>query len=57
VLVIHDRDDKITPFKHSAALAKLVPQVVLHEARKVGHIALLADAACADMVMEFVTAS
>jgi alpha-beta hydrolase superfamily lysophospholipase len=54
VLILHDQADKITAFKHSAALAHACPTITLHEVRKVGHIAVLADDASADVVMEFI---
>ena len=56
VLIVHDQADKITAFKHSAKLAQLGSNVTLHEARKLGHIAILADEQCAQAVMDFVKA-
>ncbi len=53
-LIVHDRADMITNYRHSAELAKLSPHIQLHTARKLGHIAVLADEACADVVMDFV---
>ncbi len=56
VLIVHDQSDKITAFKHSAALASACKNVTLHEARKLGHIAVLADDESVDAVMKFVSA-
>jgi pimeloyl-ACP methyl ester carboxylesterase len=56
VLIVHDRSDKVTDFKHSAALSEMAHNVTLHEARKVGHIAVLADKASMNAVMNFVRA-
>jgi pimeloyl-ACP methyl ester carboxylesterase len=53
VLIVHDRADKITWFRHSAELAKLASNVRLHEAHKLGHIAVLADEACMAQIVEF----
>jgi pimeloyl-ACP methyl ester carboxylesterase len=53
VLIVHDRADKITSFRHSAELAKLASNVRLHEANKLGHIAVLADEACMAQIVEF----
>jgi pimeloyl-ACP methyl ester carboxylesterase len=54
VLILHDPADKITAFKHSAELAQSCANITLHEVRKLGHIAVLADEASADAVMQFV---
>jgi pimeloyl-ACP methyl ester carboxylesterase len=54
VLIVHDKADKITAFKHSAAMAKLGNRITLHEVRKLGHIEILADENCANAVMDFV---
>jgi pimeloyl-ACP methyl ester carboxylesterase len=56
VLIVHDKADKITAFKHSAAMAQQGKHITLHEARKLGHIAILADADCTQKVMDFVQA-
>jgi pimeloyl-ACP methyl ester carboxylesterase len=53
VLVVHDRADKITAFKHSAELATLGKNVTLHEVRKLGHIEILADENCTHAVLDF----
>jgi alpha-beta hydrolase superfamily lysophospholipase len=53
VLIVHDRADKITAFKHSARLSELASNVQLHEAQKVGHISVLADAASMQHVLSF----
>jgi pimeloyl-ACP methyl ester carboxylesterase len=54
VFIVHDRSDKITAFKHSAAMARLGQRVMLHETANLGHIAVLADDVCADAVIEFI---
>lgn len=54
VLIVHDAADKVTAFKHSAAMTKLSSNITLHEARQLGHIAILADTACIQAVMDFV---
>lgn len=54
VLIVHDKADKITDFKHSATMAKLGKHIRLHEVRKLGHIEILADEACTNAVMDFV---
>jgi pimeloyl-ACP methyl ester carboxylesterase len=47
VLIVHDTADKITAFKHSAQMAELGKNITLYEAKKLGHIAVLAaSAAC-----------
>jgi pimeloyl-ACP methyl ester carboxylesterase len=56
LLIVHDKADKITAFKHSATLAKLAKHITLFEAHKLGHIALLADESCMQAVMSFVQA-
>jgi pimeloyl-ACP methyl ester carboxylesterase len=56
VLIVHDAADPITDFKHSAAMAKLGSHIRLHKARKLGHIAILADETCAKAVIDFATA-
>jgi pimeloyl-ACP methyl ester carboxylesterase len=43
VLVLHDKADKVTSFRHSAALAASAKTVILHKVSALGHIALLAD--------------
>jgi pimeloyl-ACP methyl ester carboxylesterase len=53
VLIVHDRADKITAFKHSGELAKLASNVSIFEARGLGHIAVLADQACAKAIVRF----
>jgi alpha-beta hydrolase superfamily lysophospholipase len=53
VLIVHDRADKITAFKHSARLSELASNVRLHEAQKVGHISVLADEACMQKIIHF----
>jgi alpha-beta hydrolase superfamily lysophospholipase len=57
VLIVHDRADKITSFRHSAELAKLASNVRLHEAHKLGHIAVLADEACMAQIVKFAVAA
>jgi pimeloyl-ACP methyl ester carboxylesterase len=57
VLVLHDRSDKITAFKHSVALALKASNVRLHEAQKLGHIGILADAQCMQEIVQFGLAS
>jgi alpha-beta hydrolase superfamily lysophospholipase len=52
-LVVHDPADKITAFRHSAALASQAKNVRVHEARQLGHIAVLADAACMEQIIQF----
>jgi pimeloyl-ACP methyl ester carboxylesterase len=54
VLIVHDKADKITAYKHSAAMAELGKHITLLTVNKLGHIAVLADEACAQAVMEFV---
>ncbi len=54
VLIVHDVADKVTAFRHSAALTKLGSNITLHEVRQLGHIAILADSACVQAVMDFV---
>jgi pimeloyl-ACP methyl ester carboxylesterase len=51
--VIHDRKDRMTAFKHSFALAEQSRHVTLHEAKGLGHVAVLADNACAHAVLRF----
>jgi pimeloyl-ACP methyl ester carboxylesterase len=53
LLIVHDRADKITSFRHSAELDKLASNVRMHEAHKLGHIAVLADEACMAQIVEF----
>ncbi len=53
VLIVHDKGDKITSFRNSAELAQKASNVRLHEARKLGHIAVLADEACMAKIVEF----
>jgi hypothetical protein len=53
VLIVHDTSDKITAFKHSAQMAQLGKNITLYEAQKLGHIAVLADEACANTMMDF----
>jgi alpha-beta hydrolase superfamily lysophospholipase len=53
VLIVHDPADKVTAFKHSASLAKLASHVTLHEAKALGHIAILADESCMQTVLAF----
>jgi alpha-beta hydrolase superfamily lysophospholipase len=54
VLIVHDRADKVTAFKHSASLANLASHVTLHEAKALGHIAILANENCMQEVLNFV---
>jgi pimeloyl-ACP methyl ester carboxylesterase len=54
VLIVHDKADKITAFKHSATMAKWGKRVTLREVRKLGHIEILANEACADAVIDFI---
>jgi pimeloyl-ACP methyl ester carboxylesterase len=54
VLIVHDKADKITAFKHSAQMAQLGKNITLYEAKKLGHIDVLADEACANTMMDFV---
>jgi alpha-beta hydrolase superfamily lysophospholipase len=54
VLILHDKADKITAYKHSAALAALCTNITLHGVRELGHIAVLADESCTDVVMKFI---
>jgi pimeloyl-ACP methyl ester carboxylesterase len=56
VLIVHDKADKITAYKHSAAMAELGKNIKLLTANKLGHIAVLADEVCAQAVMDFVAA-
>ncbi len=53
VLIVHDRSDKITSFRNSAELAQKASNVRLHEAHKLGHIAVLADEASMNEVVAF----
>jgi pimeloyl-ACP methyl ester carboxylesterase len=53
VLIVHDAADKITAYKHSAAMAEQGSHITLHPAHKLGHIAILADEDCANRVMKF----
>jgi pimeloyl-ACP methyl ester carboxylesterase len=57
ILIVHDAADKITAFKHSVALAASGSNITLHKAHQLGHIAILADAACIHTVMEFAQAT
>ncbi|NJS37055.1 MAG: hypothetical protein HC765_12650 [Brachymonas sp.] len=50
-LILHDRADKITAFRHSAALASKARNVRLHEAQRLGHIAVLADESCMQQII------
>lgn len=54
VMIVHDKSDKITAFKHSARMATLGQRVTLHEVRKLGHIEILANEDCTNAVMDFV---
>ncbi len=54
VLIVHDRADKITAFKHSASMAAQSPTIGLHEAKQLGHLAILADEGCVQAVLAFV---
>jgi pimeloyl-ACP methyl ester carboxylesterase len=56
VLIVHDKADKITAFKHSASMAEQGSNITLHQAHKLGHIAILADEACANAVVQFAAA-
>jgi pimeloyl-ACP methyl ester carboxylesterase len=52
-LIVHDAADQITAFKNSVRLSELASTVRLREAKKLGHIAVLADDACMNEVMAF----
>ena len=52
-LIVHDRADKITSHRHSATLASKASNVRLHEAERLGHIAVLADDACMAQIVRF----
>jgi pimeloyl-ACP methyl ester carboxylesterase len=52
VLVVHDKADKVTSFRHSAALAASAKSVTLLEVCDLGHIALLADEPCMTSVLD-----
>ncbi len=54
VLIVHDKADKITAYHHSAAMARLGQRTTLLTVRQLGHIAVLADEACAQAVMDFI---
>jgi pimeloyl-ACP methyl ester carboxylesterase len=56
VLIVHDKADKITAYKHSAAMAQQGEHITLLTANKLGHIAVLADEACTQAVIDFVVA-
>jgi pimeloyl-ACP methyl ester carboxylesterase len=56
-LVVHDRQDRMTAFKHSDALAKSAPQAQLLEVSKLGHVAVLAHAPTVASVLAFCAAS
>lgn len=53
ILIIHDPMDRVTPFSHSASLAKLANQVTLFEAKSLGHIAILTNEDCVKTVLNF----
>jgi alpha-beta hydrolase superfamily lysophospholipase len=56
VLILHDKADKITAYKHSAEMAQLGHHITLTPAPKLGHIAILADETSTQAVMDFVVA-
>ncbi len=52
-LILHDKADSITSYRHSAEMAKLASNVRLHTTEGVGHIGVLANEACIAQVMDF----
>jgi alpha-beta hydrolase superfamily lysophospholipase len=52
-LILHDKADSITSYRHSAEMAAHASNVRLHTAEGLGHIGLLADKACVEQVMNF----
>ncbi|MBS7807386.1 alpha/beta fold hydrolase [Variovorax sp. PCZ-1] len=55
-MILHDAADKITDFKHSEMLSELAGNVRLHQANRLGHIAVLADEVCMDQIVAFANA-
>ncbi len=54
VLIVHDPDDKITAFKHSAEMAAKGTHIKLHPAHQLGHLGILADGACTGHALQFI---
>ncbi len=55
-LILHDKADNITSYRHSAEMAARASNVRLHTAEGLGHIGVLADAACIAQVVDFLKA-
>lgn len=56
VLVIHDRDDRETPWREGAAIAEAWPDAQLMTTRELGHRRVLRDASVVDAAVKFVAA-
>lgn len=54
ILVLHDIDDKITPFSHSATMAKRWTKIDLQEVKGSGHYKILWDKTALQKGLEFI---
>jgi pimeloyl-ACP methyl ester carboxylesterase len=54
-LLIHDREDRIVPWQHGAALARLWPGARLLSTRGLGHRRILEDAQVTHAAAQFIT--
>jgi pimeloyl-ACP methyl ester carboxylesterase len=55
-LLVHDRDDRYSPFDNTAALAAAWPTATLHATTGLGHVRLLAAPEVVARAVDFVTA-
>lgn len=54
LLVVHDEEDRVTPWTHGAAVARAAPRGALLTTAGLGHRAVLADRRVVEQVVEFV---
>jgi pimeloyl-ACP methyl ester carboxylesterase len=52
-LVVHDKRDLVTAYQDSVSLTQHAPRAMLHTARKLGHVGVLADRECMGRVVDF----
>lgn len=56
-LLIHDRDDEVTPYASSLALKRAYPDAELFTTRGLGHRRILRDPAVVQKVVDYITAA
>ena len=53
ILIVHDKNDKATPFEDSKNISKAMDNILLHETIGLGHIRILRDTKVMDFIVNY----